>query len=59
MLRLPTRQITFSQFSSVRATLGFVLSDPERKMICEAFQVRDFGNYINYREFLKRIDPSS
>jgi hypothetical protein len=39
------------------ATLGFVLSEEQRAMVCKAFAVPGFQGYVNYREFLKRVDP--
>lgn len=51
-----TSQITFSQWASIMATLGFVLSEEQRAMICHAFAVPGFKDYVNYREFLKRVD---
>jgi hypothetical protein len=38
------------------ATLGFTMSEDDKKVVCSAFAAPDCDNYINYRELLKRID---
>jgi hypothetical protein len=51
--------VTYTQFASVMATLGFVLSDDQRDLLCKAFSVEGSSGFMNYRELLKRIDPAA
>jgi hypothetical protein len=59
VLRHFLRQVTYTQFASVMATLGFVLSDEQRDLLCKAFSVEGSSGFMNYRELLKRIDPAA
>jgi hypothetical protein len=45
VLRHLLRQVTYTQFASVMATLGFVLSDEQRELLCKAFSVEGSSGF--------------
>jgi len=52
------RQVTPAQFYSVLNTVGIELSDSQRETLKAGFMVQDeHKNRLNYRDFVKRVDP--